>query len=242
MINVSDEKLIEMANRAGRDVARQYPGIEAEDITSEALTRFYEKLPRMADDVEVRYVYRVLERDAASYAAKVRYDYVISTSQYVYTPREVRALLKEIYFDPTAWDVPTGKDDWLSAEIQGRSIGISLMDLKVGMDRIKPEHRSILERRFFHEDDSMHRKDVTRAVDALTRVVNRIAAKTGKAQDGPGSRDAMSNSKALWVTAAEGGHETNVREQDAVHQLQKVRRQARTDPPGTHFNWATYNR
>ncbi|MEU5878207.1 hypothetical protein [Spirillospora sp. NPDC047279] len=238
MINISDEKLIELANRVGRDVARQYPGLEAEDLASEALTRFQEKLPRMSDDVGVSYVYRVLERDAARYAAAVRYDYVISTSQYVYTPREVRALLKELYFDPAAWDVPTGKDDWLSAEISGRAIGISLMDLRVGMDRIKPEYRSILERRFFHEDDSMHRKDVTRAVDALTRVVNRIAAKTGKAADGLGTRDVMTNSKAMFL--AEKNLEGGGHEEDALTSLQKVRKKEKWDPPGTHFNWGKH--
>ncbi|WP_170026629.1 hypothetical protein [Actinomadura oligospora] len=228
---------MKMASRVGRDVARQYPGIEAEDIASEAVTRFLEKAKRIGD-AEAAYVYRVLERDAAAYAAKLRYDYVISTSQYVYTPREVRALLAEVYFDASAWDVPTGKDDWLSAEIEGRSIGISLMDLRVGMDRIKPEYRSILERRFYHGDDSMHRKDVTRAIDALTRAVNRIAARIGRSDEGPGSRTVISNAKAQHIT--ENQHDGEWCEEDALSKVQKLRKQDRWDVPGRHFNWDKY--
>lgn len=237
--NLTHEKVMGMARRVGRETAREYPGIEAEEITDEALTRFYAKAHHLTDVTE-GYAYRVLERDAFTYAAEVRYRKIIETSQYVYTPREVKALLEHVYYDPSAWDVPTGKDDRLSAEIDRKSIGISLMDLKDAMGRIRPEYRRTIEKRYYLGDD-IHPQSLSRAVEALTRSVNRISARTGQADDCPGSRTAMSNSRARYITNAEMGHETNPHGRDALAMLQKERKEERSDPPGTHFDWNKYD-
>ncbi|QFG25468.1 sigma-70 family RNA polymerase sigma factor [Actinomadura sp. WMMB 499] len=237
--NVATDELVQMAKRAGYRVAREYPGIEAEDIAYEALTRLYERAERLKA-ATADYLYRVLEGEGVKYAAKERYDYILFSSQYVYTPREVRAVLEHVYYDPTARDVPTQKDDWLSAEIGKGTVGISLVDVDVAMEKIKPEYRKVLERRFLHGDTVTDTKAVTRAVDSLTQVVNRLVYRKGLSDDGPGSRTAMSNAKAQYVTRAESGHETNAYEPDAVRKLQTERSQERSDPPGTHFNWSKY--
>ena len=237
--HVTDEEVVDLANQVGRKMAREYPGVDPSDIASEALVRLAGKADKLFEKSK-GYIYRVLERDAGAYAAAVRYDYVVSTSQYVYTPREIKALLSEVYFDPTAWDVPKGHDDRLSAEIDGRSIGIALMDMREAMDRIKPEYKKALEDKFFHEKD-LHRQKVATAVEALTRSVNRIAVKTGYGDNCPGARKVMSNAKARYVTQAEMGHETNPYEEDALSKLQKLRKQEKSDPPGTHYNWSKYS-
>ncbi|MEU9871129.1 hypothetical protein AB0C87_25195 [Actinomadura sp. NPDC048021] len=224
-----------MAAQAGRKIAREYPGIEAEDIAFEALTRLYESAERLRGATK-DYLYGVLESEGLKYAAKERYDYILFSSQYVYTPREIKAILEHAYYDPTARDVPTRKDDWLSAEIGPGTVGISLVDIDIAMEKIKPSYRSILERRFLHGED-VHRETVARAVESLTQVVNRLVNRKGFSNDGPGSRTALSNGKAQYVTRSESGMETNPHEVDAVRQLQKERLQERSDPPGTHFNW-----
>jgi hypothetical protein len=234
--NLSSQQVMELANKVGHKIAREYPGIDADDIASEALSRLATKAPKL-DNPSAGYVYRVLERDAGAYAAKVRYERVISTSQYVYTPREIRALLAEVYYDPTCWDVPQAKDDRLSAEINGRTIGIALMDIKAALERIKPEYAQTIENRYGHGDETIHRQKVARAVDSLTMAVNRIAAKTGRADNRPGARTAMSNGRAQYVTRAETGHETNRHEVDAVNKLHQERRDQGSAPPGTYFDW-----
>jgi hypothetical protein len=228
-----------MAESVGRSVARDYPGVDAEDISAEALTKLMDNRPK-ADDPSAGYVKRILQRYGATYAATQRYQRIVETSQYIYTPNEIKALLEHCYYDPAAWDVPTGKDDWLSAEIDGRSIGISLMDITVGMEKIKAEYRSALEKKFYLGED-VHHQRVTRALDSLTRAINRIVAKTGKGDGGPGSRNAMSNSKARYVTRSEAGHETNPYEEDASWKLHKLKKNAWSDPPGTHFDWNKYS-
>lgn len=234
--HVTAEEVVQMANRAGRRVAREYPGIEAEDIAEEALTRLYERAERLRS-ATADHLYSVLEGEGVKYAAKERYDFILYSSQYVYTPKEVRAILEHAYYDPTARDVPTEKDDWLSADIGKGTVGVSLMDIDVAMDRIKPRERKLLKRRFYLGEEITDTKAVTRAVDSLTRVVNRLVYQKGFSDDGPGSRRAMSNGKSQYVTRAESGMEMNPREVDAVRQLQKERLQERSDPPGTWFNW-----
>src|SRR5689334_22674890 len=108
--STTTDEVLEIAATVGRRTAREIPGLEAEDITAEAVTRLVAKADKLGDP-EPGYIYRVLERDAHQYASKERYDYLIGTSEYLYRPREVTALLKEAYWDPTMWDVPSAKDD-----------------------------------------------------------------------------------------------------------------------------------
>jgi hypothetical protein len=234
---------MELASRAGREVARKYPGIEAADIASEALSALVEKIDRVAD-MSPGYLYEVLRRDGLTFAAKERYRYIVETSQYVYTPREVRALLEHCYYDPSAWDVPTGRDDWLSAEIDGQSIGVSLIDIKVAMEKIKPEHRYTLEQRYFEGDSSLERKRVSRAVDSLVRALNRKVNGSEGEHDGPGARRAMSNGEALrrasYDMSRPSGHGVDALEE--YHDIRSATAAAPDfqDPPGTHFNWNKY--
>ena len=232
---VSAEKVQELARKVGRRVAAEYPGVDAEDIASEAVTRLMAKAHRI-EDPTAGYVYRVLERDARAYAASVRYDYIVSTSQYVYTPREIKALLAEVYYNPGCWDVPSAHDDLLSGEIDIRTVGVSLMDIRAAMEQISPEHREALDRRFGAGED-VHRQRVTRAVEALTRVINRHAARvsSGRNHEGPGSRKAMSNSEAQYVTRAEMNGDRR-REKDPIKELERIRSRD-CAPAGTYFDW-----
>lgn len=237
--HVSTEQLQQMAAKVGREVSRRYPGTEPDDIASEALARVYSRLDRLMDK-EPGYLYKALRKGAIAYAAEQRYRYVVGTSQYIYTPAEVRVLLEHCYYDPAAWSVPTGRDDWLSAEIDGQSIGVALMDMRAAMERIKPEHQRTLEKAF-NDGENIHHEKVSRAVEALVRALNRHINRRGD-REGPGARKAMSNAQAQYRTRAETGHEGRRREVDAVHELQKLRRQEPNDPPGTHFDWDKYSR
>src|SRR5438445_10421584 len=111
---VSVEVAVEMAESIGRSVAREYPGLDAEDLSSEALVVLMEKSNLLVGK-EAGYVHTVLLEAATSYAAKERYEYMLGTSSYVYRPVEVRAILQEVYWNPAEWDVPSSKADLLSA-------------------------------------------------------------------------------------------------------------------------------
>lgn len=241
---VTLDQIVEMASRAGKEIARKYPGIDSEDIASEALTALMGKIDRVAD-MSPGYLYEVLRRDGLTYAAKQRYQYVVESNQYIYTPREVKALLEHCYYDPAAWDVPTGMDDWLSAEIDGHSIGVSLFDIKAAMERIKPTHRNVIEQRYFYDDTSIHHETVNRAVDSLVRALNRKLNGLDSDYEGPGSRQAVSNGEAVRRTSYEMSRESY--QDDALEEYHKIvaataATESFQDPPGTHYDWDKYNR
>lgn len=239
--HVTGDELADLASRAGREVARKYPSIQAEDIASEALVRVYGRAARLSA-YKPRYLYEVLRREGLRYAAQERYRYIVGTSQYIYTPREVRALLEHYYYDPSMWEVPTGRDDWLSAEIDGQSIGVSLMDIQVALEKLRPDEQAIIEERYHRGgvNTSSKRKRLERAIDALTRALNRKVNASAD-HEGPGSRRAASNYEAQGRRAYKegaGGYERDA--VDEYHDIRVATDSVTQNPPGTFFDWNKY--
>lgn len=193
---VSAEKAIEMAEAIGRSVAREYPGVEAEDLSSEALVVLMEKYPLLVGK-DAGYIHRVLMEAATSHAAKERYEYMLGTSAYIYRPSEVRALLKEVYWSPDLWEVPSGKDDYLSATVSADTVFVSVLDIQQAWSSLKRAYTDVLTRVFRDGHEPGHSQEVTRAIDALTRQLN---WRVNRGRDHEGSRTAMSNARAQYVT------------------------------------------
>lgn len=220
--NHSEVELLALARTVGRRVARKWPGQDHEDLAQEALLRLYEKVDKLFDK-ETRYLYRVMERAAMSYASKERYDYMVNTSSYVYTPKEVRAILETVYFDPEAWDTPTQKDDSTKDWIEQGTIGVSLIDMKTAFEKISKVDRGVLEERYFFQQgqagDNAEQKAVQRGVDNLTKFMN-----WGKEQDvaeGPVSRKTLSNATAQSITESYETGQSRWFEEDATDKLQR---------------------
>lgn len=192
---VSVEEAMEMAESIGRSVAREYPGIDAEDLSSEALVVLMEKADRLKGK-DGGYIHTVLMEAATSYAAKERYQYMVGTSSYVYRPSEVRALLAGAYWRPDSWDVPSSKDDHLSASISKDTIFVSVLDIQAAWTRLSRNHADTLTRVFRDGHDPDYRVDVTRAIDALTRALN---WRVNRPSDYEG-RKVMSNGEAQYMT------------------------------------------
>jgi hypothetical protein len=233
--NLTTDEVMELAAKVGKRVAREYPGIEADDIASEALRQLVDKAESLNCDDEP-YIYKVLYNDGVRYAAKERYDYMISTSKYVYQPKEVRALLEEAYWVPSMWDVPSAKDDWMTATVSGATVGVSLIDIQEAWKNLKPDHADTLLRKFRDDLEVADRKSVTRAVDALTRFMN-YRANRPTDHEGPGAREAMSNAAAQFVTASEGGHEAASFNADSLDRVQGLRVKEPSAPAGTYYDW-----
>lgn len=234
--NLTTNEVVAIANKVGRRVAGEYPGIDADDIASAALLELARKAASLKSGDEA-YVYKVIYNDAIRYAAKKRYDEMLATATFIYRPKEVRALLSEAYFDPTMWDVPTAKDDYLLATISQETIGISLIDLQEAWGRLKAAYRDVLIRRFREEDKSVPAMQVTRAIEALTRYMNSKSNRVYTDHGGPGGRQAMSNSRAQYVTSSDAGHEQETFRRDAVSELHSIRSNEPAEPAGTFYDW-----
>lgn len=236
---LTTEEVMEMANRVGRRTARESGGdlLEAEDVAAEILVNMAE-LAGSLRDKGAGYVHTAMVKIADRYAAKARYDRMARFSSYLYTPKEVRALLTEAFFDPAAWDVPTRKDDRMSTVISDGTIGVSLMDLKTAFAGLSESQRELLLNRF-HPDadgDAPSAMSVTRAIETLTRRMNTAANNPHNDHNGPGSpaRVRLRSDAAQHGTRLE---ESGGNGRDSVEELQHLLRKVTNDPPGTHFNW-----
>lgn len=169
--------LNEMAQNVGRSVARQWPGVDAQDCAQEALTRLLESptfLDRHQDNEPL--LKSFMRRAATKYASNERYEYTLRTAQYLYTPKEVRGLLEHAYWDESIREtnVPSGpetKTQLLAFE----NVCVAVWDLDAAMERLSPDDYWRLERRFRQDQDyptDAARKATDRAVDKLTMLLN----------------------------------------------------------------------
>jgi hypothetical protein len=182
-----------LALRVGKKMARQWPGIDAEDMSQEALTALVERPEILADFPEnVALVTALMGRVAGSYASRERYDFTVRSARYLYTPAEIRGLLTHAYWDQSLREtsVPTGPDDRTSLVVH-ENICIALWDLDAAFESIDGVDRLRLIRRFRDEEEyptQAARKACDRAVDTLTQRVNEHINRTPADHDGPGSR------------------------------------------------------
>jgi hypothetical protein len=194
------DKVLEKAKRIGWQISKNYPGVEAEDITGEILEHLVSVAGRLTS-TEDDYLDRVMRRAGASYAAKERYEYIVRTSQYVYTPREVRALLRDAYYIPEMWKVPTAKDEHLSAAVSGDTVIVSLLDVEIALTKVTARQREVIHRAFYFRNElsDAERKQLQRAIDAVTKQLN-LHINRDDDSDVPGSRKVITNANARYVT------------------------------------------
>lgn len=183
----------DLAQRVGRNMARKWPGIEAEDMAQEALTGLLEH-PELLEDFpdNIALMTSFMGRVAGKYASRERYDYTLRTSHYLYTPAEVRGLLTHAYWDVSLREttVPTGPDDRTSLLVW-ENVCIALWDLDAALETLPGMDQERLTRRFRDEmeySSSAERVAVDRAIDKLTQRVNERINRSPQEHVGPGSR------------------------------------------------------
>ncbi|WP_343955640.1 hypothetical protein [Nonomuraea longicatena] len=209
------ELVRETAESVGQKVARDWPFLDAEDITQhvllEACTRAYDYNAMEPDEL-----WSFLTRKAVAYCARERNDYVYRTARYLYTPEEVRVLLAiAVESVGVVFDAPT-EDGYVAAPDRG-NICVSLWDLSQALDGIPDRWRRILMRRAECEGyDAEQRRKATaygwkplseseqrtarRATERLAEVLNRVVNRAPGDHDGPGARKAISNARAQAIT------------------------------------------
>jgi hypothetical protein len=185
----------DLARRVGKGMARKWPGIDAEDMSQEALTALVEH-PEMLEGFpeNIGLVTAFMGRVAGSYASRERYDYTVRSARYLYTPAEVRGLLSHAYWDLSLREtsVPTGPDDRTSLLVF-ENVCIALWDIDAALESISAEDRFRLQRRFRDGEEfptDAARKAVDRAIDSLTQRINEHINRLAVEHDGPGSRTA----------------------------------------------------
>lgn len=195
------EELTELADKVAKSKAREYPGIEAEDIRQEILVRVLES-PDSLTGFGGGALRRTFEAVATRYCATERYRYTFHSGQYVYTPDEVRALFEEAFYDPGAWEHPPVKESY-ELSITSGGVVVALWDLREAFGALKPAEKEVIEARYRNGFTltETERKRCNRAIDSATRILNRrITEKSTAPHNGPGARRAISNAEAVART------------------------------------------
>ncbi|WP_143120848.1 hypothetical protein [Streptosporangium canum] len=216
---ISDEHaelLMQVAAHVGRKFSWQYPTMAADDIASEivaeALREWKHNAAQLAkaadyDRSEYEVLFFLLSRRASVYCGKQHYAYMLENPQaVVYTPREVRALLKEFYYHPDSYTTPS-KDVDHAVAVDAKSLWVNLADLRSALDRVSDKVHDTILAAFGPEDLQLPEPDKRRVSDAvatLTRELNRHLNPQITSHEGPGRRKAMTNANALTTTRIQG--------------------------------------
>ncbi|MGN9782817.1 hypothetical protein ACTMTF_15395 [Nonomuraea sp. ZG12] len=206
--------LVQVAAAIGKKFAKQYPAVEAEDISSEVTTtalthwsHYAKALKRAAeyDKAEYEVLHYQLSLKAREYCGKQHYRYMVDHPQaLVYTPKEVRALLQECYFDPEAYETPV-RDEHLGVAVEAKSVWANLMDVRDALHRVSDKTHDILLAAFGPkgpDDPTPDSRRVSDAVNAVTRELNKHLNQPRHKHEGPGSRKAVPNGYANYLTSA----------------------------------------
>jgi hypothetical protein len=209
------ELLMQVGASIGKKFARQYPALSADDISSEVMAialanwhNYAKPLSKAADygKSEAEVLRYQLSLKAREFCGKQSYRYMIENPHsLVYTPKEVRALLKEIYYDPEAYATP-GRDDEMGVAVEAKSFWVNLADLNEALTRVPDKVHDTILAAFGPEDlglDEPHPMAVSRAVDEVTKELNRHLNRGRTSNEGPGSRRALTNSTSQSIISEE---------------------------------------
>lgn len=185
-----------MADDAARLAARNYYGIEAEDIQSTIMEIVCKRPERIERHLEHKgWLWSVFYGEAIRYCNEQVRSFMHYSGEYFYTPQEVRDLLK------VAYDGSVQLDEM----IQITEATISMMDLNRAFNKLNFREKDVIARKYQDRAklDDTDRKAFYRATEKLARVLNRATEDVAVARgvhSGPGSRRVITNAVAQEMT------------------------------------------
>jgi DNA-directed RNA polymerase specialized sigma24 family protein len=195
-------ELLPIVEQASRSVARDYPGVDADDIYQE-LCVFVLENERYLKPEETAGTRYILYRAAHIYARKERAAGLFASVQYDYRPSDVRAILETAFSEPEMWLDAQVPDDAVSRKTSGVDGLDVTLDVRNALRELSPvDHGAIFGRYadgVVPEAGSAERKRLDRAVHRLTEAVNTFTLDRTEAmamRGHPGSRRVISNATA----------------------------------------------
>lgn len=206
-MNITEAQQI--VQRVADSLADEWPGIAAEDIAG-AINEFLVK--RWADitgrDLSEEQlkavVYGFAKREGKAYCTAERYAFQSLSAEWIYTPKEVRTVLTEYFFHTGGdWVEPVkrpNRDEYLESD----SVSIPVMDMKAAFESLSKKDAELIVRHYGYAEslNATDRKRLQRAVETITKFLNRgvLDRFDHSNHEGPGSRRAMKNSHARFIT------------------------------------------
>lgn len=173
------ERIQTKAPHVARQIGREYPGIDPEDIEQEIYLHCAENARIVANYADTA-LEKVMQTAGRKYANRERYAFIHTSAEWIYTPREVRALFEEAFFNRDMWQNMPQKDDGVS--ITAKNVVVSLWDISNAFDSLNTAEKAALVKRYNYGmefSDDTERKACNRAIDKVTQKINgRMALKT----------------------------------------------------------------
>jgi DNA-directed RNA polymerase specialized sigma24 family protein len=199
---LEDQQLL--ARSVGKSIARSYPPVDADDIEQEVMLWAWSNQGNVTGWSEALFRTKFSEV-AVTYARRERMRRLHQTDYYYYRPDDVREMLP-YFFDSSTWgNIRPPEDDPIiygakDMDNPGQVIYhndkanglVMIADIDTAWPRLSKEQRTCLFLVFVDgtSADGSERKRETRAVDALTALLNEDIRSRPV---GPGSRKVMTN-------------------------------------------------
>ncbi|MGV9693354.1 hypothetical protein ACWDUX_30090 [Streptomyces sp. NPDC003444] len=176
-------KLNSLAQKVAREVASKWPIVEVEDVKQEIMLHALEEqknLTPIQDNEEL--LRRVFWTSGRRYAAKERAHLDLMDNEYYYVPNEVRTALRSFLYTDEEIGARMGQRDDLTRCVISDNILTARLDTQRALPRLSEDYQELITRQYIYglpaRDDAERRRGY-RAVDALTRQMNRTI-RTGK--------------------------------------------------------------
>ncbi|MFE7313789.1 hypothetical protein ACFU7T_11875 [Streptomyces sp. NPDC057555] len=169
-------EIIDTAKKAATRLARENSYCEADDIEQFILLRYWESRDRFTGYAPEA-LYSIFRNIGLEHCKAERLHYTYNTAEWIYTPREIRNILKHAYYCEDGRElIPNRKDDLIRVTNDPKSVAVAIWDIDEAMAGLSEEHHASIERAYLHGDKPKHgsaeQKRLQRAIDRLTERLN----------------------------------------------------------------------
>lgn len=192
----------QLAGQAARRVARDYPGVEPDDIEQAIYVKALENADSFARlNYGPHALFVTFIKYGTSYANDERVSALHFSDQYHYTAREVRTLCGAALFDREAFLAHVEQTGGMIGSDPEEVIARTL-DLQHAYDSLPERQREMVRTSFLGTTtlSGAQRKEVTRIINRLTVNINVSRSKGRSNHTGIGARKVISNSEAQSLT------------------------------------------
>ena len=195
------ENLIPEFRKMAKGLSIEWPGIDAEDIQQEMGLKVVENWDNLPENGRRKIALGLAYKRGVQYCSQERQFYQAKSAEWIYTPKEVRTILAEYYFDYDAWNVAPKKPEIGAQSLMGDGISVALWDVETGINAVPEQDQASIISAFqmgVKPATDAERKRVDRAVEKVTAYLNRDVSKRfdHSDHDGPGARAALTNTQA----------------------------------------------
>lgn len=171
------EPVIEIAGKVAWEIAEKWSVVEADDVKQEIMVHLLEEREKLSKHFgDEDFVRKVCWVAGKRFASKERSHYDLMDDQYWYTPDEVRLALRSFVHSDEEIGKVIGKKDDLTKAVISDNIITARSDASSGIQKLTKGYQEVIHRVFIcglPPKDDNERRASYRAVDSLTRIMNR---------------------------------------------------------------------